>query len=266
MLPRLVIFLLMASALASPLRADEGVRQLQEELRKRNLYFGDIDGRQTTELTYALKRYQARKGFAVNGDVDSATAASLHLTGPQLVSTTQKPLPDVPVLRSDEALQIPPGEKVAALEREVAEDPDASPTPFPPAESPAPSDNLTPGQVNKFVEEYLRDGETEDVPMQLRYFSFPVKYFDHGTVDENFVVRDTRNYLKRWPDRKYMLTAPPTFAASGKEGETLVEFTIAFDVRNKNHTASGKTRNLWTVRGDGEALKIVSIREQRLRE
>ncbi|MFL6539271.1 MAG: peptidoglycan-binding protein, partial [Chthoniobacterales bacterium] len=40
--------------------ADEQVRQVQEELRRRNLYFGDIDGTPTPELENALRRYQAR--------------------------------------------------------------------------------------------------------------------------------------------------------------------------------------------------------------
>jgi hypothetical protein len=35
-------------------RADEPVRQVQEELRKRNLYFGNIDG-QTSEFTMAFE-------------------------------------------------------------------------------------------------------------------------------------------------------------------------------------------------------------------
>ena len=38
-------------------RADETVRQVQEELRKRNLYFGNIDGQTSPVLVDALKRY-----------------------------------------------------------------------------------------------------------------------------------------------------------------------------------------------------------------
>ena len=64
---------------AAPLRADEKVRQVQEELRKRNLYFGNVDGQESPELSGALKRYQTRKGFAVTGSVDDETATSLHI-------------------------------------------------------------------------------------------------------------------------------------------------------------------------------------------
>jgi peptidoglycan hydrolase-like protein with peptidoglycan-binding domain len=213
-------------------RADETVRQVQEELRKRNLYFGNIDGQNSAVLTDALKRYQARKGFAVTGRVDPDTATSLH------VQTTV----------------------VAA----------APPLPPPPAESPAPGQDLNPDRINRFVQDYLRDGETADISKQVNYYAFPVRYFDHGTVNQDFVARDTTNYVKRWPERKYTLASPVTFFASDKEGETKVEFTIAFELRSParptKNKAVGKTKNWWTVRGNGEELKIVAIQEARVRE
>src|SRR3954453_12751458 len=85
--------------LLSLARADETVRQVQEELRKRNLYFGNIDGKASPALTDALKRYQIRKGFAVSGAVDSDTATSLHIRS--TTTTAAVALPDVPILKSD---------------------------------------------------------------------------------------------------------------------------------------------------------------------
>src|SRR2546423_3439096 len=83
-------------------RADETVRQVQEELRKRNLYFGNIDGQTSPVLVDALKRYQTRKGFTVTGKVDKDTANSLHIQA-TTVTATAPPLPDMPVLKSDTA-------------------------------------------------------------------------------------------------------------------------------------------------------------------
>lgn len=252
--------------MAAPLVADEQVRQVQEELRKRNLYFGEVDGRSTAELTAALRKYQARKGFEVTGAVDAETATSLHVQSAAATAEKQPSTwPEMPVLRSDAARAVPAAERVA-LERAAEQNPDLVPTPPPPAESPPPSQNLTPDRVNKFVEDYLRDGETQDVALQTRFYAYPVEYFDHGMVDDAFVAKDTRNYVRRWPERKYMLLAPVNFVAAGKEGETLADFSIAFTVRNKNHVVSGKTRNFWTIRSEGDELKIVAIREQRLRE
>jgi len=254
-------------ALPETLRADETVRQVQEELRKRNLYFGNIDGQQSPELAGALKRYQKRKGFAVTGSVNEETATSLHVQAATVASAAA--LPDEPVLKSDVASALPESQRLA-LQREAEEKADLDPTPPPPAESPGPGQDTNPERINKLVQDYLRDGATQDVAAQVKYFSFPVQYFDHGSVSEEFVARDTRNYVERWPERKYSLTGPVSFFASDSEGETNIEFTISFqlaskDRKNKNR-ASGRTRNWWTVRDEGGDLKIVAIREQRLRE
>ncbi|MDP9099941.1 MAG: peptidoglycan-binding protein [Verrucomicrobiota bacterium] len=260
------LFCLLLS-ISSVARADETVRQVQEELRKRNLYFGNIDGQTSPVLADALKRYQTRKGFAVTGKVDADTTTSLHVQATTVATATA--LPDMPVLKSDTASALPESQRLA-LQREAEEKPDLTPSPPPPAESPAPGQDLTPERVNKLVQDYLRDAETDNVAAQLKYYAFPVRYFDHGTVPQQFVMEDTGNYVKRWPERKYMLTGPVNFFAAGKEGETVVEFTITFEMRNAarstKNRAVGKTKNWWTIEAQGDDLKIVAIREARVRE
>ena len=261
---RIVCLLLLVTATFT--FADERVRQVQEELRKRNLYFGDVDGHATPELANALKRYQSRKGFEVTGAIDEATSVSLGVQPLQSVATASTAaLPDVTVLRSDSARQLPEPQRIA-LEKQAEANPDIVPSPAPPAEAPPPVDDITPERIHSYVEQYLRDSETADIPAQVKYFGYPLAYFDHGTVARAFVEKDVANYLKRWPERKYTLLEPPRFVASTREGEMTIEFPIVFEVRNKKHAANGKTKNTWTVRQEGDELKIVAIREQRLRE
>jgi peptidoglycan hydrolase-like protein with peptidoglycan-binding domain len=255
----LCLILLGATAVV---RADERIRQAQEELRKRNLYFGNVDGKECPELIGALKRYQTRKGFAVSGQVDAETATSLHI---QATADSPGSLPDLPVLRSDSARELAAAQR-NALEQAAEDDADSAPSPLPPAEAPGPGQDLSHERVTKMVADYLRDSETDDVDAQVRYFAYPIQYFDHGPVDEQFVLKDVRNYLKRWPKRKYTLSPPVNFFAGSRDGETVVEFLIAYNVRNEKYTGSGRTKNWWTVRAEGDELKIVSIREQRLRE
>ena len=262
-----ILLILLGPLFSGLARADETVRQIQEELRKRNLYFGNIDGQTSAVLTDALKRYQARKGFAVTGKVDRDTATSLHVEMTTVVATA--PLPDMPVLKSDTASALPESQRLA-LQREAEEKPDSTPSPPPPAESPPPGQDLSPERVNKFVQDYLRDGEGPDVAKQVSYYAFPVRYFDHGDVSQDFVTKDTSNYVKRWPERKYTLTSPVTFFAADNKDETNVEFTIAFELRSNTRStknkAVGKTRNWWTLRPTGDELKIVAIKEARVRE
>jgi hypothetical protein len=264
LLTSLLLLVLPLSGLA---RADETVRQVQEELRKRNLYFGNIDGQKSAVLVDALKRYQTRKGFTITGQVDKDTATSLHIQAAAVAAS--EPLPDIPVLKSDTASALPESQRLA-LQREAEDKPDLAPSPPAPGESPAAGQDLTPDRVNKFVQDYLRDAEGASVPAQIKYYAFPVRYFDHGEVSEQFVTKDTSNYVKRWPQRNYTLMGPANFFASGKEGETEIEFTIGFELRNGARTtknkASGRTKNWWTVRTEGEEMKIVAIREERLRE
>ena len=241
-------------------RADEQIRQVQEELRKRNLYFGDIDGQARPELNNAVRRYQARKGFAVTGTINEETAVSLNVRSRNVTQTTA--LPDVPVLRSDAARQLPPEQRIA-LEKEAELNPDSAPTPAPPAEAPPPEN--TSERIKSLIQQYLTDAETNDIAAQTKYFDYPVAYFDHGAVDANFVHKDVTNYVKRWTQRKYVLLDPVS-SVTKPDGEIDVQFPITFQVKNQKHSAAGRTMNYWKMRPDGDDLKIVAIREQRLRE
>ena len=86
--------------------ADEQVRQVQEELRRRNLYFGEVDGRNTEEIHEAMRRYQQRKGFPATGAFEQETLRSLGIQMEPPAAGTTEPLPDVPVLKSDSAREV----------------------------------------------------------------------------------------------------------------------------------------------------------------
>ncbi|MGH8163372.1 MAG: peptidoglycan-binding domain-containing protein [Rhodanobacteraceae bacterium] len=252
--------------LAGVLRADEPIRRVQEKLRQRNLFFGDVDGKESPELEEALRVYQTHKGFEPTGRIDAVTARSLHVESKDATGAEETARwPDVPVLKSDTARKLPP-QKEAALQQTAVSNINASPTPDIPAEAPSGPQNLDPELVTTFVKNYLRDNERNDLETQLKYYGSPIDYFTHGRVGEKFVATDNRNYIRRWPDRHYELTAPVKFAAGPEEGETVLEFPIKFRVRNGSRKASGRTRNYWTIKREGGALKIVAIREQHLRE
>lgn len=68
--------------LTAAIFANEGVRKVQEELRKRHLFFGNIDGKITPALTAAVAGYQAKKGFTRTGLIDSEVSASLGIVEP----------------------------------------------------------------------------------------------------------------------------------------------------------------------------------------
>lgn len=263
---RKLLILLLIFAFASGVRAAEPVRRAQEELRRRNLFFGDVDGKETPELATALRLYQTRKGFESTGKLDPITAQSLGIAieGASYDTASTK-WPDVPVLKSDAARELPPAQQAEMQQKAVA-NLEPEPSPEIPAESPSGPQSLSPETVTNFVQSYLRDNEKNDLARQLSYYAYPVDYFTHGEVGKDFVTRDNRRYMQRWPERTYQLSAPVKFAAGPKAGETVVEFPIAFKVRNSQHKVSGRTRNFWTIRPEGDGLKIFAIKEERLPE
>ena len=286
-------FLCVLLCLAATLLGDsQYIREVQGELRKRNLFFGDIDGHLSPQLTNALKRYQTRKGFEVTGAIDGATAASLQIESapdaraPAGAFAAAQP-GDTPSVINASATQVTGGqpqpvraaESVSATQAGTATEAaaelvaqargeaawsDLPVTPEPPAEAPTPPDLITADRVNRFVETYLADGETDDIGLQVWFYRFPVRYFSHGLVNQDFVVKDTQSYVKRWPERKYTLVGPITFDTSGPVGETQIEFTIDYTVRNKSRAKSGRTKNFWTVRTTGDEMKIIAIREEHI--
>ena len=245
--------------------ADEPTRRAQEELRKRNLYFGDVNGQMNPEMMEALKRYQTRKGFNSTGQLDDETASSLKIQVASSNKSTPEPLPDVPVLKSDVAREIAEPD-TAKLEAATEDETPASTSPAPPAEFLTKQEQSQQDRITKFVEQYLHDAETDDVDLQVSYYAFPVQYFDHGKAGREFVAKDTANYVKRWPKRKYTLLGPVKFLPGEKAAEVEVEFTINFSVSNGARVANGKTRNLWTIQPDRENFKILAINEQRLHD
>lgn len=247
------------------INADEPTRRAQEELRKRNLYFGDINGQTNPELIEALKRYQERKGFEPTGALSEETARSLKIEGFAAKTASQTPLPDIPVLKSDSARELAEPDR-AALQPDIEKD---GVSPSKPPESPPAAvtiDSFSAEAVTDFVRQFLRDAESDDVDLQVRYFGFPVEYFDHGRASREFVAKDTRNYLNRWPQRQYSLVGPVKFAPGRNSGELEVEFIISFHVSSGSRTADGKTRNLWKIQKDRENFKILAINEQRLHD
>src|SRR3954464_11693961 len=88
-LPTSLLIIVFQLLVISYIRADEQVRQLQEQLQKRHLFFGNANGEFSPALTTALSRYQGKKGFPVTGRLDSDTCASLRIpqVGPYVAPT-----------------------------------------------------------------------------------------------------------------------------------------------------------------------------------
>ena len=246
-----------------PLQADEVMRQVQEELRKRHLYFGDIDGQLTPAVSAALRLYQQRKGFSASGQPDEDTLRSLSLVPPAPDLRTVAPLPDTPVLRSDSGRAVEP--LPAQPDEAEIEPPAPTPAPSPP---PAAPQSLASRDIQDFLQRYLLAGQTNDPAAELRFYADHVSYFDDGVVDRDFIAADVRRYEHRWPERQFSLVGRVEIAGApdGDPAKIRVRFRYHFSVKGARFSAAGLTDNEYVLSGlRPDELRIVSLKEQRVR-
>ena len=252
MLTLLRTLLLAAILLAGPtVFADPALRDVQEELRKRNLFHGDIDGRQTPALIAAIREYQQRKGFAVTGVADEDTLRSMGISARPATAD----LPEGPVLRSDRGG--PPG-----VTQSVSSTP-PPPQPAAPINAPAP----TKEEMRVWLTKYLEACETNDVSDELAYYAEQVQYFDRGPVDKEHVRRDLLAHVQQWLDRQFSLGN--TINISKRGDYTVVRSRIRFELANAAGTrkATGYANNTFTLaRRPDLSWEIVGHQEQRVRK
>ena len=296
----LALGLALVLAPAAAVHADETVRRVQEELRKRNLYFGDVDGLLTATTSSALRRYQQRKGFDPNGQIDVVTLRSLMIPAPagqaavayvpgkgpspappdgagpivgaSVLAGGESSWPDITVLRSDEARRtLSAADAELAADRAALTDPDfpsPPPTPRPPPAA-ASRQRATSEEVRAFIARYLQAGQANDPHAELAFYGERVDYFDEGSVDKPFIEEDIARYDRRWPDRRFTLLEPFAVEPSpdGDPARLVVRFRYEFMNKGAKYLVQGKTDNVWTLTGTRPAdLRIVAMKEQRVRE
>ena len=244
----LLLVSMLVALLCAPFaaRADEATRAVQEELRKRKIYFGDVDGRQTPSVLDAVKKYQERKGFAATGEPDSDTLRSLGISAP----ASREPLPDVPVLRSDKNMTAAPV---------VTNTPAA--TPARPTDAPPP----TRTEMVAWVRQYLDACMTPDVNDELAYYADQVDYFHYGTVRKEDIGRELSTYLQQWPTRRYWISGPVSLDTTG--ANPVVRSRITFELENGGRHATGKVDNSFIVaRRADMTWEIIAHAEERVRQ
>ena len=243
----LAFLLVLVIPLASIAFADEETRQVQEELRKRHLFFRDIDGRPSREYSLAVKRYQERMGFAQTGVVDGITLYSLGIGEPPSPAEGAGTLPDMPVLKSDASVP----------------DINHSPPPIPTKAENAGA--VGKSEIQNFLRRYFDACQSRTPDDELAFYAERVEYFDHGTVDRSYIRNELAVYDQRWPQRKYSLGDSVRVVRNGNN--TIAKVRVNFDVANteQNRKASGRTDDTFSLVKRGDSLEIVSLKEERIR-
>lgn len=280
--------LILVTLLPKHLCADDQVRSVQEELRRRKLYFGDVDGRETSEVDEAVKRYQKKKGLNTAGVRDTETLRSLGLAGRGEAPNW----PDEPVLRSDLTIN------VAEAAEEIAQESGVEPASIV-GEKLAetdPSSRLTargkprlltrpqqasarqgaggdgtrnlsiaPEGIRGFLRDFLEATEGKKLREELRFYADHLTYYNNGLIDRRVVERALLRYHDRWPHRRYRQGKGVQYAFDAQRAEITVIYQVTFTLKGHGKKVKGTTVNRMVINAATSDPRIVSIQERRAR-
>ncbi len=286
---------LISLAILAAAHAADTTRSVQEELRRRNVYFGDINGRETPELSAAVTRYQKRKGFGPTGELDRDTLRSLGLLPrqPGEQPPTALQFPDEPVLRSDTAVNVAEEAREIAAETGVApeslapeeieeerksatgsnrsrttsRDRDRQSRPSAGSERPmAPAaQRVMPREMAGFVGRYLDATSRNDIRRELAFYGDRVDYYNAGNIDRRIIERRIRDYYLKWPKRKHRVVNVISYRRDLQRGEIHLVFRVRSSLKNKLHRVEAETENHVVINAATEDPRIISISERRVR-
>jgi peptidoglycan hydrolase-like protein with peptidoglycan-binding domain len=86
---RLLLCFIATLCTASLVRADQGIRSLQQTLKDQGFYYGAVTGDKNAETTAAIRRYQIRNGLQVTGEINEETLRSVNPSSNSVASALQ---------------------------------------------------------------------------------------------------------------------------------------------------------------------------------
>jgi peptidoglycan hydrolase-like protein with peptidoglycan-binding domain len=274
---------------AGAVRAQDDLRSVQEELRRRSLYFGDVNGRDSAELQEAMKRYQKRKGFTATGKADRETLKSLGLVprSPNEPAPQELAWPAETVLPSDEKINpvavanalheetgIAPAAVVpkrlarrsALATKKVAVSNQPTSAPVAPDNRPRNSPAIAPTDLSRFVGDYFTAMMSNDIRRQVKFYADNVDYYRNGKIDRRIIEQTLRRYQARWPNRRYTMGSAIHYGPINSRGEIVMTFPVTFTLKDGRRTVKGQTQNRLSISAATLDPRIASISEQRIRQ
>ena len=287
-------------SLAVAVSADDNVREVQTKLSDEGLYFGQIDGAYSTDLSAALSRYQIRNGLPITGQLDVETSKALgakSAIGPGTAATEQssetwrqlrkrerrtsmKARTTSPPTDNEmpaTATEMPPRSEPAATARtsvettapasststtiaETRESASAPPVTALNAGSPAAA--FSTERLRDYVAAFVLAGLDKNVGAETEFFSDRVEYYDSGTMDREKIREDLKRYDERWPERHFWIAGKITVEPQS-DNRVRVTFPLGFKLRNGNKQSSGKVDKTLELGLAGDDLQIVAVNERK---
>jgi hypothetical protein len=235
--------------------ADDQIAAVQEKLKSRGFYYGEVDGENSNETAAAITRFQARSGFQVTGELNEETLRALGLELSQPVPSTRE---------DDSAPKIEAWRALLEQDREFLKQTTTSSQP-----NGRTSDQIFDmsqmDQIRDFVAGFVVAGISSDVEAELQFYADKADYYDSGLVSKDFIRNDISRYNQKWPVRQYWLEGD-VHILNGIEADWIeVRFQIRYAVRNQQKESRGAAVKNLKLQKTQDGLEIISVREKTLK-
>lgn len=119
-----------------------------------------------------------------------------------------------------------------------------------------------PTDIESFIAAYVESGNSNDPAANVDFMHSTVEsYYGKRNQSRSALLRDRKNYIKRWPQREYWLSEKPKISQL-RDGSYEVISRIGYRVQNGGEVKSGKTTSVTRVANIGGRLRIVAVREK----
>jgi peptidoglycan hydrolase-like protein with peptidoglycan-binding domain len=232
------------------LYADPQMAAIQQILKARGLFYGEVNGENSNETAAAITRFQVRSGIEVTGTLNEETLRALGIESsqpvqPNAVDHSQSGIEAWRELRERDRkflTQTASSESTDKVREPVSE-------------------NVT-DQIRDFIAGFVVAGISADVEAELQFYAEEADYYDSGVVSKDFIRKDILRYDQKWPSRRYWLDGDVRIL-NGSESDPLeVQFQIRYIVKNQEKERSGKAVKTLKLRKSEYGLEIVSVREK----
>jgi Putative peptidoglycan binding domain len=244
------LFALVALSAFGSLRADSQIASVQESLRARGFYYGEINGEESNATAAAITRFQVRSGIEVTGELNEETLRSLGIEASKPVE---------PNAGDQSRPRIEAWRALREQDRKFLEQMSASQRTDETRER-----ALEATQIQDFVAGFVVAGISEDVDAELQFYAEKADYYDRGLVSKDFIRKDISRYNQKWPTRRYWLDGDINIL-NGLEADPIeVRYQIRYAVRNQQKESSGTAVKTLRLKKAGDGLEITSVREKTL--
>jgi Putative peptidoglycan binding domain len=244
----LAVFVLSA---VSWLYADTQLAAVQEMLKARGFYSGEVNGKKNNETAAAITRFQVQSGLEVTGRLNEETVQSLGLEPSNDIDPTED---DHSRIEAWRALR----EQDREFLRQTAAGQEGSDE-----EGQTPQANSI-EQIRDFIAGFVVAGISEDVEPELQFYAEQADYYDSGMVSKDFIRKDILRYNQKWPMRRYWLDGEIQVLNQLGEDPIEVRYQIKYVVQNQERESSGKAVKTLTLQKTRDGLAITSVREKTL--